>query len=48
MHTDVPHAELHEWGRVGELEGHRIPSRLCADGRRPHVGLELTNREIVP
>ena len=25
----------------------RIPSRFCTAGTEPHVGLELTNREIM-
>ena len=35
-----------EQGRGRETVRRRIPSRLCAVGREPNVGLELTNSEI--
>ena len=39
-------AEERQRGR--EREGERIPSRLHAVSAEPDVGLELTNREIMP
>ena len=34
-------------GGGAERGGQKLFSRLCADSREPHVGLDLINREIV-
>ena len=38
---------MSEQGRGRERGGERMPSRLCADSRKPDVGLKLRNHEIM-